>query len=395
MEELIEHQGNLLTQVDGSFRRFLFRGLPWEERLLGIKGLRGVGKTTMLLQRHQDLGKSGARPLYATLDHPWFYSHTLLELAHAFHLEGGTHLLLDEIHKYPLWSRELKLVYDGYPNMQVVFTASSALEIHKGESDLSRRAVVYELPGLSFREFLNFEEGMNFPALSLADLLKSHESISQDFIKAFKPIPAFQSYLQRGYFPFTRPKSNTYLAKTQAIINQVLEFDLAFIEDYSASNQVKIKQLLGVVSESVPFQPNISALARKMGLGRDTVNNFLHHLDKGRIVNLLHRQSKGVAALQKPDKIYLENTNFSYALRHSPDSGSLRETFLFSQLRNAGKQVLLPEGGDFFIANDDLVIEVGGKGKPQAHLSNLYIASDNMEYGFGHKIPLWLFGFLY
>ncbi len=399
MDILYSYQVNLLNQVNDTFYRSLFNSLPWDQRMIAIKGIRGVGKTTMLLQFLKYQLHSRKEALYATLDHPWFYTNTLFDLADNFYTMGGRHLLLDEIHKYPNWSRELKLIYDGYPDLNVVFTASSALEIYRGESDLSRRVNTYELPGMSFREYLKLENFLDFPEIDIQTILKNHHELAQKISSTIKPVPLFKDYLQQGYLPFSTVESTeTYLPKVQAIINNVLEFDLSFIEGYSTSSQVKIKKLLGTIAESSPFEPNISSLARKMNMGRDTVNNFIQHLNKGRIINLIQRKSKGVAALQKPDKIYLENTNFSYALKERPDHGTLRETFLLGQLRNINHSVTLPEKGDFFIEEEDLLLEVGGKSKTIDQIrnqSNAYIVADDIEVGINKRIPLWLFGFLY
>jgi len=400
MEELIRYQGNLLKQVNDQFKRSLYDHLPWDQRMLAIKGLRGVGKTTILLQRLKyDLLPNGIHGLYVTLDHPWFYTHSLYDLASEFHTLGGKYLFLDEIHKYPQWSRELKVIYDGFPDMHVVFTASSALEVYRGESDLSRRVLTYELPGLSFREFLKLDKKIDLPPVSLETILGNHECVAQEISENLKPIPLFREYLARGYFPFTVENTiDTFTPRLLGIINNVLEFDLSFIEGYSTSGLVKVRQLLGIIAESVPFQPNVSALARKMNIGRDTLNNYFQHLAKGQIIALLQKESSGVAALQKPAKIYLDNTNFSFALNQSPDVGNLRETFLLSQLRNTGTTVELPVKGDFYLPNGQLLFEVGGKNKTFSQIkdqANSYVVADDIEVGYKNKIPLWLFGLMY
>lgn len=365
--------------------------------MVGIRGLRGTGKTTMLLQHLKfHLKEKG---LYVTADHPWFYDNSLLDLADQFEKNGGTVLLVDEIHKYPHWSTELKNIYDGYPHLRVIFTASSALEIQKGEADLSRRVISYELPGLSFREYLHLVHGLAFGIVPLEKVLKNADEIVSSIASTkWRPLPLFKKYLRAGYFPFNKDDTQAEFAiKLNQVINTVLESDLATIENYSASNVIKIKKLLGVISESVPFTPNISSIATKMKLGRDTVNNFLIHLERARLLNLLHQHAKGVAALQKPDKIYLENTNLSYALKDYPEIGSLRETFFLNQLKNAGHQLALPKEGDF-IVNENWTFEVGGKTKSDDQIKltkNSYRALDDIESPYLNRIPLWLFGFLY
>jgi predicted AAA+ superfamily ATPase len=399
MESLIEYQENLLAYTEGEFFRFLHERIPWDQRMIAIKGLRGAGKTTMILQHIKYVSPDAAKSLYVTADHPWFYSHTLLDLADQWHKAGGRILYIDEVHKYINWSRELKNIYDGYPGMKVVFTASSALDIYRGESDLSRRVLSYELAGMSFREYLELVYKLKIPSIDINELFSNHTEITRSIqTKLESPLVLFKEYLVSGYLPFTGTNKETdYLTRLFHIIDSSISHDLAFIQNYSATHAVKIKRLLGVIAESAPFEPNITAIAKKLGLGRDTVNNFLQNLQSAHLLNLVSRPTQGIAALQKPDKIYLENTNLSYALNANPEIGTIRETFLFNQLKNAGHKVQLADKGDFLI-NGKQIIEVGGKGKSYKQIADLkaaYIAADDIEIGFGNKIPLWLFGFLY
>jgi predicted AAA+ superfamily ATPase len=240
---------------------------------------------------------------------------------------------------------------------------------------------------------------VTLPAISLDELINEHDRLARKINQQMKPLPLFKDYLRNGYLPIVHNDTpGNYLARMANIINTVLEYDISFIEGYTSTNLVKVKKLLGIIAESVPYEPNISELARKMKLGRDTVNTYLRHLQKGRIVNLIQKQSKGMAALQKPDKIYLENPNFNYALKHTPNVGAVREGFLLNQLTNAGYKVALPPRGDFYVSGEDLTIEVGGQNKDAAQIKNVpnsVIAADDIETGFARKIPLWLFGFLY
>ncbi|MEK6783086.1 MAG: AAA family ATPase [Bacteroidota bacterium] len=396
LDRLFTFQAALLQSVDNSFSRSLASTINWQQRMVGIKGLRGVGKTTLLLQHSKYTLKQ--KGLYVTADHPWFYDHTLLDLADVFEKNDGRILLIDEIHKYPNWSNQLKNIYDGHPRLQVIFTASSALEIQKGQADLSRRVLSYELTGLSFREYLMFFHQQIYPSLNLEDIVKNSAEITAHLRFPKKILPLFKRYLQSGYFPFSYHETEgDFIVKLNQVINTVLESDLATIEGYTAGNVIKIKKLLGVLSESVPFTPNIASLANKMKLGRDTINNFIIHLERARLFNLIYRQTKGVAALQKPDKIYLENTNLSFALKDQPDIGSLRETFFLNQLRNAGYSVSLPSDGDFLV-NQKWTFEVGGQSKGESQIKkirNSYLVLDGIETAYQNKIPLWLFGFLY
>lgn len=398
MEPLLEYQAELLDQTDNRFFRSLFEKLDWEQRMFGITGLRGTGKTTMLLQFLKYHVEDKESALYVSADHPWFFEHTLYELANWFTKYGGSLLLIDEIHKYERWSRELKTMYDGYPDLQIIFTASSVLDILQGEADLSRRALTYELTGLSFREYLELFHQKKLPVFTLPQLLDSPAAASTQLTGQIKPLPFFRKYLEYGYFPFAASeRKGVFHQKMNQVINTVLESDLQLVEGYSAANIFKIKRLLGVIAESAPFEPNISKIAQKLELGRDTVKIYLQNLQKARMLNLLKRESKGTAALQKPDKIYLENTNLSHALRAQPETGTLRETFFLNQMRNAGHTTELSKHSDF-IVDGQWTFEIGGPSKNDRQIKNLdnaWLAVDDLEHAYSNRIPLWLFGFLY
>lgn len=398
MEILFSNSQNLLNQAENKFFRYLFDKIDWNQRMIAIKGPRGSGKTTLMLQRI----KYGIKPqanesLYFSADHYWFYTHNLVETANTFYQNGGRFLFIDEVHKYPNWSRELKNIYDSYPDLKVVFSSSSALDIYRGESDLSRRVITYELPGMSFREYLNLTQEQNIHPVSLAEIQTVHSQITPEITSKLQPLPAFKEYLKRGYLPIiTESNPETIPVFLQQIINTVVESDLAFIADYNAGTAYKVKKLLGVLAESVPFKPNVSSIARKVETSRDSVYEWLTQLEKARLLNFLIAEGKGVSLLQKPDKVYLENTNLSYALKSTPDIGSIRETFLLNQLKNLQLEVRLPKSGDFLV--NDTVIEVGGKNKDASqvsHLQTYVISADEIEHGFGKKIPLWLFGMMY
>lgn len=400
MEELITYQNNLLKHTEQHWQRYLFNQLKKEERLLGIKGIRGVGKTTLMLQYLKQTSVSGVKGLYVTAEHPYFYHNTLFDLANTWYMYGGRLLLVDEVHKYENWLRELKLIYDGFPDLQLIFTSSSALDLYKGEADLSRRLISQQLHGISFREFISLHYGKHFSPISLDEILQNHLSISQNIVNELnKPILLlFKEYLKWGYFPFSKDmEEGSILQRLFQIINTVLESDLSFIQEYSAANITKIKRLLGIIAESVPFEPNISKIAEKMQLGRQTVNIYLKHLDDAKVLNLLFEKVSGISQLQKPNKIYLENPNFVYALQPSPSVGTLRESFFMNQLRNSGDHITYSKRGDFLV-DEKYTFEIGGKNKDFKQIkgqTNAYLALDEMEIGFRNKIPLWLFGFLY
>jgi uncharacterized protein len=396
MENLLEFQENTLRQIKNSFRRYLHSQINWKQRMIGIKGPRGAGKTTLMLQHLKyDLGMS-QEALYITADHNWFYNHSLFDVANDWYKQGGKLLLIDEVHKYPMWSVELKNIYDGLPGMKVIFSASSALDIYRGEADLSRRVTTYLLAGLSFREFLIFTKGIRFDAITIDDIINNHQKLSRMITQDFRPLPSFRQYLEVGYLPIIIEGEDTYLMKLKQVINTIVDVDLAYIASYNSGTAIKVKKLLGVIAESVPFKPNIAALARKLDLSRDSVYQYIYQLRDARLLNTISSEGKGVSTLQKPDKIFLENSNLAYALKEKPDIGNIRETFVLNQLLNAGLNVSSPVEGDFF--TEGLTIEVGGKSKNNSqvkHLDNYLIASDDIETGSGNKAPVWLFGFLY
>ncbi len=396
MDILFEFQENLIRAVNNDFRRYLHGQINWEQRMIGIKGPRGAGKTTMMLQHLKyDLG-SPANALYITADHTWFYNHTLLDTANDWYKQGGKILIVDEVHKYPNWSVELKNIYDGLPGMQVIFSASSALDIYRGEADLSRRVISYALAGLSFREYLLFTNKSNLLPIKIEDIIKDHQRLCRKIADSFRPLPFFKKYLQVGYLPIIAEGEDSYLLKLNQVINTIVDTDLAYIATYNSGTATKVKKLLGVIAESVPFKPNIAALSRKLDLSRDSVYQYMYQLRDARLLNTLSSVGKGLSTLQKPDKIFLENTNLAFALKNNPDIGNIRETFVLNQLLNSGSPVYSSTEGDFRV--NELTIEVGGKNKKASlvsHLDNYLIAADDIEIGSGNKVPLWLFGFLY
>jgi hypothetical protein len=364
--------------------------------MIAITGARGTGKTTLMLQ-HMRFGLPNAHALYVSADHPWFYSGTLLEMAEAFDRNGGTHLFLDEVHKYPGWSRELKTIYDGFPGMRIVFSASSALDIYRGEADLSRRVVTYCLAGLSFREYLQFHHKISLPIVPFNDLADGHREYVLTLPEGFHPLPYFRSYLKEGYYPFSKESSQIgYFMKLVQVINATIESDLAVAEDFHPGGVVRLKRLLGVLSSSTPFTPNISKISAQLGLSRETVYQYLSYLERARLLNFLMKPGRGDSVLQKPDKLFLENTNLAHALTPNPDPGTIRETFLMNQLKNVLNDVRLPETRNFIAGN--YTLEVGGRSKKAGQIKAAeipLIVQDDIETGVGNTIPLWLFGMMY
>jgi uncharacterized protein len=400
MEKLFQKSSLLIREQSIDFKRFLFNKIDWKDRMIGILGARGTGKTTLLLQlAAQELEEKNPRKvLYVTLDDMYFTENSVAALADEFERLGGELLILDEVHKYPNWSRELKNSYDFQRKLRIIFTGSSIIDLIKENVDLSRRSIFYNLPGLSFREYLKIEGIADFEAIPLNTLLTQHESIVLQLTNSFKPLAHFPAYLKGGYYPFFKENPNTYFIRIEQVLKLVLETDLQFIKGIDPQNIRKLYQLLYVLSQSVPFIPNISKLSEKIGLTRNTLLVYLDYLEKSKIINSLQAAGKSTSILQKPEKIYLENTNLGNAIsRQEINIGNERETFFLNQLRNSGHEVNLPKSGDFLV-DETYLFEVGGANKSNAQLNNepnSFVAADGIELGFGSKIPLWLFGFLY
>lgn len=398
MDDLFEKYQKKIQNISTLFVRSFIDDINWDARLIGIKGARGVGKTTLLLQYMKlhfshELEKS----LYVSLDSVAFTNRSLVDLADQFVKKGGKYLFLDEVHKYANWAQELKNIYDDYPELQVVFTGSSLLEILNARADLSRRALVYHMQGLSFREYLSLETGKNFERLSLAQLLENHLAVATLINVEIKPFQYFEAYLQHGYYPFYKEQPENYAQRLEEIINMMLEIELPLLRGVDLGYIHKVKQLLAIISESVPFIPNVSNLSAKMGINRATLMNYLHYLAEIGLTINLYKEAKGNSQLQKPSKIYLENTNLMYVLSPSKaNTGNVRETFFANQL-GYKHRLSYHATADFYV-DDTYSFEIGGKdksGKQIQGLQHAYIVSDSIEYGFQNKIPLWLFGFLY
>ena len=395
MEELYKKSRLYQRTVDDSFRRSIYEKIDWSNRLIGILGARGTGKTTIMLQKMGEIKEKG---IYFSLDDLYFSENKLFDVLEEFQQNGGQVAFVDEVHKYPGWSAEIKTAHDLFKDLKIVYSGSSIIDIYRQDGDLSRRAVQYKNYGLSFREYLHFKGLGNFNQLSLDQLLNDHEEIADDLIKSFKPIEQFKKYLQKGYYPFFMESESAYFIKINQVINAIIDSDLAFEKGVDAQHRKKMKQLLYILSTNVPFKPNISKLANKTGLYRSTLVKYIDYLEQAGVINTITKEGKSISTLQKPDKIFLENPNLHFALDiESANWGTVRESFILNQLKNSGNDVSLPPKGDF-IVNDKSVIEVGGSNKTDKqikHIPNSYIVADETEIGVGNKIPLWLFGFLY
>lgn len=389
MQQLYQRFETLLATTNLDFKRYLHNEIEWDSRMVGIVGPRGVGKTTLILQYIKEkLTKEKA--LYVSADDLYFTENRLYDVADNFYKNAGDYLFIDEIHKYEDWSRELKNIYDSFPSLKIVFTGSSILDILKGAADLSRRAIIYQLPGLSFREYLNFFHKKSYDAYTLEDILTN--KVRLDGIK--HPLPLFKDYLRSGYYPFGMEKELS-LRLNQMIV-QTLESDIPQYANLTISTSRKLKRLLAIIAESVPFKPNFSKISKVLGVSRNSLEDYFSYLEKAGLISQLRDNTKGIRGLGKVDKVYLNNTNIAHNLMgDSVNIGNLRETFFLNQMR-LKNDVITAKKGDFFI--DKYTFEVGGATKIPAQIEGVqqsYIVKDDIEYGYQNVIPLWAFGMNY
>ncbi|WP_293010633.1 AAA family ATPase [Mongoliibacter sp.] len=397
MEDLLLHSEKLIHETSLGFRRYLYDHINWSNRLIGVKGARGTGKTTLLLQYLKTVDLPISQKAYLTLDDIYFSGNSLLESGKTFYQMGGKLLVLDEVHKYPTWAQEIKNLYDRYPDLKIIFTGSSIVDIAKQEGDLSRRALMYELKGLSYREYLFFKKGYIFPSIPLETLIDPKNSIRNLLDKDFKPLAYFQEYLKTGYYPYEVEDPRGFYQRLKQQLRLIVEYDMAELKGFDIRHAKKMLQLLFVVAQQVPFKPNIIKLAEKTGIHRNSINNYLYYLEEARILSLLQSSGTSTALLQKPEKVYLENSNLLYALSEElPSLGAVREIFFNNQL-GIMHHLSFPKKGDFLV-NGKYLFEIGGKNKSSKQITDstqAWVVKDDIEYPIGKSIPLWLFGFLY
>ena len=395
---LVNQFNNKMTIVDLTFRRYLYQKINWKARLIGIKGARGVGKSTLLLQHIKESFPDLQNVFYASLDDLWFRAHDLMELVGYLYTHGFTHLFLDEIHKLDQWSRYIKNIYDSYPQLNIVYTGSSMLEIDHSKVDLSRRQMLYTLRGLSFREYLEFEGVGTFPVVSVEELLGSHLSIAMEVVSHIRVLQYFDRYLQMGHYPFYKESAsmNDYHSRLREVANVVVESDMPAVEEITYATVQKAKQLLMVIAPNVPLQPNISRLSQELEVTPSQCLKILYLLDRAGLLLLLTKEQKDYKHLAKPGKIFLGDGNLMYALSSKVNLGTCRETFFANQLSAIG-QLTMPEKGDFLL-DGKYLFEVGGSSKDFRQIANIpdsYLAIDDVEIGHLNRIPLWMFGMLY
>ena len=389
MDYLFENQHRRLRQVSMGFTRYMYSRINWNGRMVGIVGPRGVGKTTLMLQ-YMKKELDPQRALYISADQTYFSQHSILEVADRFYKMNGKHLLVDEVHRYPHWSAELKEIYDSYSDLQVIFSGSSVLDIYRGSADLSRRAVMYEMQGLSFREYLQLFHGIGVPSYTLDEVLLGKAEV----VGVEHPLPLLHDYLQRGYYPFGQdPDFGNIL---QQVVTQTMENDIPQFAGMNVSAGYRLKRLMMTVAESVPFKPQMTALAAATGISRNDIPDYLYYMQRAGMVAGLKDGTAGLRGLSKIEKLYLDNTNLAYALaERDPNVGNLRETFFYNQTR-VGYAVVSSRIADFEI--DGRTFEIGGKSKGKKQIASAsegYVVKDDIEYGYGNVIPLWAFGLLY
>ena len=386
---LIEFMESQLKLTTSTFHRYMYDKISWESRMFGLVGPRGVGKSTMILQYIKE-NKGKQHILYVAADHLYFTSHTIVDTVDEFAKEGGEHIFIDEIHKYENWSRELKQIYDTHPDVKVGFTGSSVLDIYRGFADLSRRAPIFNMQGLSFREYLKLFKDIDVPVFSLDDVLQHKAKLDN----IAHPLPLFRKYLHNGYYPFAN--ENDFDMRLRQVINQTMEVDIPQYSNVNASTGRKLKKLLMVIAQSVPFKPVMDSLASVIGVSRNVLPHYFLYMEQAGMIGQLRDDTGGIRGIGKVEKVYLDNTSLAYLLgSESTDIGNIRETFFYNQMRVTA-DVISSRISDFEI--DKRTFEVGGRKKSKKQIADAtegYIVKDDIEFGSGNTLPLWAFGLTY
>ena len=395
--KLVAAMERRLGDTSTAYHRPLYSTLDWDDRLVCIKGAKGTGKTTMMLQFLKEHPEELERSIYISLDNLWFANRSPLDVADWLQGNGGGRLFMDEVHHFRQWQTLVKNIYDDYPRISIVYSGSSMMKISAGEGDLSRRQRSYELKGLSFREYLEFEGQGSFPVVGLGDLLANHRKIAREIVSRTTVLPRFRKYLRGGYYPFYKTARGGYLDRLSSVVCQTLEHDWPETEDVSLATIKKAEKMLMILAECCPQVPKMNELYAELETDRNQGLKMLLALEKAGLLSLLSSKSADLGNMSRPDKIYCDNPNLMSALVPTVNVGTVRETFFLNQLRASGHRVVYPPQGDFKV-DGKYLFEVGGKGKTFkqiADIPNSYVVNDDVEVGFGNKIPLWLFGFLY
>jgi len=395
LEKLFQKSSQILKLQNYSYKRYFYHTINFDDKMIGILGSRGVGKTTVIIQYLNSLDIPKHKKLYFSADSIITSSVSLYDIADEFSKSGGEILAIDEIHKYKDFEKELKEIYD-FLDLKVIFSGSSALQLEHKKADLSRRAVLYRVKGLSFREFLELKLDMKFKSFTLEEILQNHIEIADEIVSKIKPFEYFKEYLQYGYFPYYFENNETYSIKLEETVNTVIESDLPIIFNIEPQSIQKLKQLVSLICTSKPYELNITNLSKKIGINRNTLYQYIHYLTMGNIFSSLKAKTKGDNIFSKPQKLYLNNPNLSFVYCQSNEIGTIREQFFLNMLSQK-YDVSYPKIGDFLI-DEKYTFEVGGKDKGFKQIKDIddsYIISDDIEIGFDNKLPLWLIGFLY
>ncbi len=396
LQPLFNNYHRKIARISLRFKRYLYQQINWSARIICIKGARGVGKTTMLLQHILENYEDTDKTLYASLDDLWFATHSLIDLVDWADQHGLQRLYLDEVHRYNGWSETLKNIYDNYPDMSIIYTSSSLLIMDNGKVDLSRRQTAYTLYGLSFREFLAFQDVIHYPVIPLEDLLQNHVRHAMQIVQKVKVASHFETYLEHGYYPFYKEVGQDFASRLREIVSVVIDSDLPAVENMAFETIQKVKKLVMIISERVPFEPKMSDLWTQLATNNELGLRMLYALDKAQILTLLSSKAKNYKFLYKPDKIFLGNPNLMHALCPMVNKGNERETLFCCQLQ-VNNDVKHPLKGDFLI-NNKYLFEVGGRKKSFEQIAEVpdsFLAVDDTEVGHGSRVPLWLFGFTY
>jgi len=404
LDSFFEIQDKLLEKISLKTKRYLFSKIDWNLKSIWILGQRGCGKTTLMLQYIKENFNNSDEALYVSLDNFLFQEISLYEFAKKFSQYGGKILFIDEVHKYKNWDTHLKNIYDSL-ELQVVFSGSSLLSIQKQNADLSRRSIVYHLENLSFREYLEFMEIGSFKFYDIEEILTNHKEIAKQMTKDLKILKYFNKYLKYGAYPFVLEDKDSYYQKIIQIINIILESDLPYINKIEFTQILKLKKLLFLLAQSVPFIPNITKLSSSTDISRPKIYEYLNYLEDAKIINSIKSKEKGYKILSKPEKLFMQNTNISFALTKEPNIGNIRETFFVNMIKNYynsfnkifDNSIYASKIGDFLV-DEKYIFEVGGAKKSFEQIkdiNNSFVVADDIEIGYKNKIPLWLFGFLY
>ncbi len=400
LREFYSIQHTLLRKIPKA-NRFLYEKINWHQRLLGIIGARGTGKTTLLLQYlKNDSGKKDEH-LYISADHVMVEALGLYAIGAYFFRHGGKILIIDEIHKYGNWAQELKNIYDAFPDAVLFFSGSSTMALKKGKYDLSRRAVYYQLPGLSFREYLNLSQRTDFQPINLSALVENHSDIAASILESGPILGKFKTYLTHGVYPFFLEGKQEYFLRLSNVIDKILYEDIPIGLGVKMTNVSVLKRILWLIATSQPFTPNIDKMSRDLKISKEYIYIYLDHLEKAGLLAAVYRKQKGLRLVRKPAKVFCKNTNILRVIAGemglTGDVGAIRENFFIHQLQSAGYYISIPDSGDFTVDND-LVFEIGGPNKKKKQIAEEefgYLAIDDIEIGHLNEIPLWLFGFLY